>query len=294
MFVKSMPRDNGMLFVFGSARKLSFWGENTYLPLDIAFIDEKGLIANIETITPLSRKSVVSSVPCRYAIEANLGYFSDNGVRPGDKALIDRKSNKIYFTKKNSSQKIAQMMNDEIGQFPTLSDFYADYDAKQQQLQQPNQDNQNLPVLSPDELGQYLEDSIQDQQDQQQQEGLEPEQPKTPEELEPESVEELQERIPTFTNVSDAANWAQENKEVMKISYQTKLKKKGFGIFGNNTITRYIEPHGRFTSHPEGDVSHEILVTFDETVGGIRAFRMQNIKEFSFVGRKFNPKFIVR
>jgi hypothetical protein len=94
--------------------------------------------------------------------------------------------------------------------------------------------------------------------------------------------------------MSDAFNWGLENKQVMKISYQTVSKKRGLRYFGNNLITRYIEPHGRFTSRPENEPSHQILVTYDETAGGIRAFRLQNVREFSFVGRKFNPKFIVR
>jgi len=301
MFVKDLPRDSGMLFIFGSNRKLNFWGENTFLPLDIAFVDDKGRIVNIGVISPLSRKTVSSSSPCKYAIEANVGFFSENGIKVGDMAVIDKSSSKIHFAKRNSKELLStlrlaqQEMSDEelLKRYPTLSDYFG-YLDEQSAKPQPMADDPNLPVLSQDEIGQYIEDSIADQQDQQQEDGLPPEQPIQPEDIEPESVEELQERIPSFTNISDAFNWAKENKEVMKISYQTKLKKKGLGFFGNNLITRYVEPHGRFTSHPENEVSHEILVTFDETVGGIRAFRMQNVKEFSFVGKKFNPKFIVR
>jgi uncharacterized membrane protein (UPF0127 family) len=308
MFVKSMPRDCGMLFVFSSNRKLSFWGENTFIPLDIAFVNDRGRVVNIETISPLSKKSVSSSSPCQFAVEANLGFFQSNGIKPGDMMVFNKNTSMVSFAKRDSKEpisslRLAQQMTDEemLSKFPTLSDYFNHLDSQSQQPQQPQQPQQieetNLPVLSQDEIGQYIEDSIQEQQDMQQEDGLAVEEPPSPEdaqEQEQESLEDLQQRIPTFGSVSEAFNWAQENKEVMKISYQTKSKKKGLRFFGNNVITRYIEPHGRFTSHPENEPSHEILVTFDETVGGIRAFRMQNVREFSIVGKKFNPKFIVR
>lgn len=302
MFVKSMPRDCGMLFVFSSNRNLSFWGENTFIPLDIAFVSDKGRVVNIETISPLSRKSVSSSSPCQFAVEANLGFFQSNGIKPGDMMVFNKNASMVSFAKRDSKEpisslRLAQQMTDEemLSKFPTLSDYFNHLDSQNQQPQKIEETN--LPVLSQDEIGQYIEDSIQEQQDMQQEDGLAVEEPHSLEntqDQEQENLEDFQQRIPTFGSVSEAFNWAQENKEVMKISYQTKSKKKGLRFFGNNVITRYIEPHGRFTSHPENEPSHEILVTFDETVGGIRAFRMQNVREFSIVGKKFNPKFIVR
>lgn len=300
MFVKSMPIDCGMLFVFSSTKKLSFWGENTFIPLDIAFVDNNGRIINIEKIYPLSKKSVYSSSPCRYAVEANLGFFDDNNIRPGDMMIYNRKNMLISFAKRNSKEhtsslKTAQNLQDDdiSGRFGTLSDYFDYLDSQNNQPQVIEETN--LPVLSQDEIGQYIEDSIQEQQDMQQEDGLAVTDPSSLDnEKDLDGFDDLEQRIPSFNNVSDAFNWAQQNKEVMKISYQTKTKKKGLRFFGNKSIVRYIEPHGRFTSHPENEPSHEIFVTFDETVGGIRAFRMQNIKEFSIVGKKFNPKFIVR
>lgn len=298
MFVKSMPNDTGMLFVFGRKQVLSFWGENTLLPLDIAFADEKGLIVKIDRISPMSRKSVTSSSPCKYAIEANVGYFIANGIKVGDKVLINNKESSIIFAKKNSKeyslpvkQSQALPSNDE-SQFSNLGEYFDHYD--QTMNQDKNIQDENLPVLGQDEIGQYLEDSIEEQNEMQDENGLPQEEEALPEELENVSPEELEDKIPLFNNISDAFNWGQENKQVMKITYQTVSKTKGTRMFGNNVITRYIEPHGRFTSTPENGSSHEVLVTFDETIGGIRAFRMQNVKQFSFVGKEFNPKFIVR
>jgi predicted DNA-binding transcriptional regulator YafY len=104
--------------------------------------------------------------------------------------------------------------------------------------------------------------------------------PPTIKELEPKSVDQLEKEIPRFSNMSDAFNWGLENQQVVKISYQTTRKRRKNQLLGNNLITRYIEPHGRFVSHPENEPSHQILVTYDETAGGIRAFRLANIRVF--------------
>jgi len=297
MFVKNLDKDSGMLFIFGSTQKLSFWGENTYIPLDIAFVDANGKIVKIDRISPMSRNSVSSGVPCKYAIESNINFFSFNGIRVGDRIIINKKDSFVLFAKRDSKEylgslRFAQHLPDDISNnFSTLSDYFDHYDnqQKQQQIQESN-----LPTISTDEMGQYLEDSIQDQQEMQEQSGLPIEENVEPQELEQENVEELEDKIPHFSNISDAFNWGQENKQVMKILYQTTPKKKGTMLFGNNMITRQVEPHGRYTSNPDSEPSREILVTFDETVGGIRAFRMQNVKTFSFVGKEFQPKFIVR
>jgi hypothetical protein len=301
MFVKKMAEDAGMLFVFGSTQKLSFWGENTYIPLDIAFVNDKGFIENIDVINPVSRKSVSSKSACKYAIEANIGFFSKNNIDVGDYVFIDKKEHELRFAKRNSKEflkihKIAQQITDDIVEkYPTLSDYFNYLDAnKENKKVEDAQDDKNLPVIDQNQIGQYLEDSIQEQAETQEEEGLPVKVPPTIKELEPKSVDQLEKEIPRFNNMSDAFNWGQENKQVMKISYQTVSKKRGLRYFGNNLITRYVEPHGRFTSRPENEPSHQILVTYDETVGGIRAFRLANVKEFSFVGRNFNQKFIFR
>jgi len=82
MNVQSLPQDEGMLFVFGDTQRLSFWGQNTFIPLDIAFLDDDGVILKIAQIEPHSLQPVSCS-GCSMAIEANAGYFEDNDISEG-------------------------------------------------------------------------------------------------------------------------------------------------------------------------------------------------------------------
>jgi uncharacterized membrane protein (UPF0127 family) len=95
MYRKDLPNNEGMLFKFPNTRELSFWGQNTYIPLDIAFIDKDNKIAEIKQITPMSTRMVRSTGFCSMALEANAGYFDSNGITVGQKISID--DNTIEF-----------------------------------------------------------------------------------------------------------------------------------------------------------------------------------------------------
>lgn len=89
MFRNELDEDSGMLFTFKYPQKLSFWGLNTFIPLDIAFIDKKGVIRDINHIDPMSKKSVSCNAPCKYALEVNYNYFKKNNIEIGDKIKIN-------------------------------------------------------------------------------------------------------------------------------------------------------------------------------------------------------------
>jgi hypothetical protein len=61
------------------------WMMNTYIPLSVAFIDDKGVIINIEDMQPHTRDPHNAKQPVRYALEMNLGWFRKRGIGPGAK-----------------------------------------------------------------------------------------------------------------------------------------------------------------------------------------------------------------
>lgn len=84
MFRREMGKDDGMLFVFPDTAPRAFWMKNTLIPLNIAFIDEKGIILNLWEMPPMTENPFESAGPAKYALEMNTGWFTSNGAKPGD------------------------------------------------------------------------------------------------------------------------------------------------------------------------------------------------------------------
>lgn len=84
MHRESLPEDAGMLFVYEEDTGTGFSMRNTTIPLSIAFVTAGGVIVDIQDMEPLSEEVHRSPQPYRYAVEANQGWFGDNGVEVGD------------------------------------------------------------------------------------------------------------------------------------------------------------------------------------------------------------------
>ncbi len=92
MFVKNMHDFNGMLFVFDSSNVVSFWMKNTYISLDMIFVDENMRVVWIEEKnSPMSEDHISSVKPVKYVIELNAGVVADNGIKIGDVVRIIRR-----------------------------------------------------------------------------------------------------------------------------------------------------------------------------------------------------------
>jgi uncharacterized membrane protein (UPF0127 family) len=84
MFRKTMASDAGMLFDFHTPQEVSFWMENTILPLDMLFVRADGTIARVaENAVPYSRATIPSGEPVQVVIELNAGRAKALGIREG-------------------------------------------------------------------------------------------------------------------------------------------------------------------------------------------------------------------
>jgi len=83
MHRKALAPNAGMLFIFDDAALHCMWMKNTYVPLSVAFLDEKGEIINIADMEPQSERSHCAARPARYALEMERGWFAQRGVKPG-------------------------------------------------------------------------------------------------------------------------------------------------------------------------------------------------------------------
>jgi uncharacterized membrane protein (UPF0127 family) len=84
MHRKHLDPEVGMLFLFDQPQQLTFWMRNTYVPLDMIFIESSmrilGIVENAEPLTDTSR-----SVPglSQYVLEVNAGFSREHGFAPG-------------------------------------------------------------------------------------------------------------------------------------------------------------------------------------------------------------------
>jgi len=103
--------------------------KDTYIPLDIAFIDDDGTILQIAEMYPLSTRTVDSEHYCRMALEVNHGWFKKNAIKVGDtilgegidvryantirEAKIDKFRGKKNTPKENLEQRLKEKSKDK-------------------------------------------------------------------------------------------------------------------------------------------------------------------------------------
>lgn len=86
MYRKELPEGRGMLFDFSPEQNVSMWMKNTFISLDMIFIDREGRILRIaENTEPQSEKIISSGGPARAVLEVIAGTARKYGIQPGDK-----------------------------------------------------------------------------------------------------------------------------------------------------------------------------------------------------------------
>ncbi len=89
-----LAEDRGMLFVYDTPTEVSFWMKNTLIPLDMIFIDENGIVVNVEeadvqTGIPDSQLTHYhSDGPVKWVVEINQGLSASHGIDAGTQVYI--------------------------------------------------------------------------------------------------------------------------------------------------------------------------------------------------------------
>ncbi|MBB4266735.1 DUF192 domain-containing protein [Roseospira visakhapatnamensis] len=85
MYRRRLAPDHGMLFDFGGIGARAMWMKNTYVALDILFLENDGRIWSIAAeTTPLSEAILPAQGPIRAALELNAGTCRLLGIEVGD------------------------------------------------------------------------------------------------------------------------------------------------------------------------------------------------------------------
>lgn len=91
-FRKSLGEDEGMLFVFPASQRQSFWMKDTFIPLDIIWMDRhKRIVFIIPNVFPCETEQCPVYTPdtaAIYVLEVNAGVTTEVGLKVGDQAVF--------------------------------------------------------------------------------------------------------------------------------------------------------------------------------------------------------------
>lgn len=91
MYRKQMPENQAMLFLFPQEEMRSFWMKNTYIALDIIYLNaEKKVVSIAKNARPMSEDSRPSEAPAMYVLEVNAGVSDKYGIQAGDTMTFEK------------------------------------------------------------------------------------------------------------------------------------------------------------------------------------------------------------
>lgn len=88
MYRDDVPAGTGMLFVFTDSEVRSFWMQNTYVSLDIAFMDTELRVVDIQQMEARTEDFHESRAPAMYALEVQKGWFAAHNIQIGAQARL--------------------------------------------------------------------------------------------------------------------------------------------------------------------------------------------------------------
>jgi uncharacterized membrane protein (UPF0127 family) len=105
MDLEKLEKNQGLFMDFELSTKASLWAKRTAFDLDVAFLDDKGTVIEIQTLKShpewneevqknpdleslidkrFFEEAIISKDPCRFAIEMNKGWFLEHNITDGD------------------------------------------------------------------------------------------------------------------------------------------------------------------------------------------------------------------
>ena len=88
MFRRSLPENSGMLFIYDPPQQATMWMKNTFIPLDMVFIDPDSRVRRIEShAEPFSETLIPSEGEVVAVLELNAGEAEKIGLKQGDKVV---------------------------------------------------------------------------------------------------------------------------------------------------------------------------------------------------------------
>ena len=85
MHIKKLKDYNGILFIYNKPQIVKFWMHNTYLPLDIIFIDDENIISSIKKGNPMEKKLISSEINIAAVLEIPKGCAKKLKIKKGER-----------------------------------------------------------------------------------------------------------------------------------------------------------------------------------------------------------------
>jgi len=99
MYRESLADDEGMVFFFERMQPLAFWMKNTFIPLDMIFIDDAlrivGIVESAEPLTTTSRRVPGLS---RFVLEVRGGLSAELGIAAGQRVRFEGVPEALWST----------------------------------------------------------------------------------------------------------------------------------------------------------------------------------------------------
>ena len=90
MYRKELPSNGGMVFVYPREEIQSFWMKNTYVPLDMIFLDRNWRVLGVLHEVPINNTEARKiDKPSMYVVEIPAGTAEEDGIQEGSTAAFN-------------------------------------------------------------------------------------------------------------------------------------------------------------------------------------------------------------